>query len=110
LQYTPLLNGQRYFLAPLDVVSSFRDLTSQYPDMSATIAAIKAISIVIECSTGTITAKKANTMTEFTIELESATQTLLDAMKHSVSLLAGCELFKRLVTRTAGDTIEVGQK
>lgn len=82
-----------------NVVASFKETLLRRTDLPAAVAAIYALTLVIEKST-------ANTMTEFTIELEEATNELQVATKNAIAVLAGCELFKRFVTRTAGDVIE----
>lgn len=49
----------------------------------------------------------AKTMAEFIQELEKATTALKQEAKGSVSIVSGCELFMRFVTRAASDSAEV---
>lgn len=81
------------------VVSHFKHTLQTKTEIPAAVAAIYALTLIIEKST-------ANTMTEFTMELQEATNDLQISTKNAVSVLAGCELFKRFVTRTAGDVVE----
>ena len=69
-------------------------------DISVPVAAIKALTLYIQSN-------RANTMIEFTRDLESATETLSNATKKCVAVRAGCELFTRFVTRSNADANEV---
>jgi len=51
--------------------------------------------------------EEAKTMAEFIQELEKATTALKQEAKGSVSIVSGCELFMRFVTRAASDSAEV---
>lgn len=74
------------------VVSEFRCILSNVPDLPVPLAAIKSIVYILAKS-------KSTTMTEFTLELETVSRVLLSSYHNSISLAAGCELFKRFVTR-----------
>jgi len=50
---------------------------------------------------------EAKTMVEFIHELEKTTNSLKAEAKDSVSIVSGCELFMRFVTRVASDSAEV---
>lgn len=69
-------------------------------DISVPVAAIKALTLYIQFN-------RANTMIEFTRDLEAATKTLLNATEKCVAVTAGCELFTRFVTRSSADANEV---
>ena len=73
---------------------------SQAVDISVPVAAIKALTLYIQSN-------RANTMIEFTRDLEAATTNLLIATKKCVAVKAGCELFTRFVTRSSADANEV---
>lgn len=60
------------------------------------LVAIKSLIKVLESS-------NATTMNELTKELEIYSRKLLSAYQNSISLSAGCELFKRFIARTAGE-------
>lgn len=49
----------------------------------------------------------AKTMVEFIQELEKTTERLRKDCSGSVSIVSGCELFMRFVTRVASDSNEV---
>ena len=72
-------------------------------DISTPVASIKALTQYIQ-------ENRANTMIEFTRDLEAATKALLAATQNCVSIKAGCELFTRFVTRSGADTNEVRLK
>lgn len=65
-------------------------------DLPIPLAAIKSIIKVLYSS-------EASTMSEFIKEIEIYSRKLLSAYQNSISLCAGCELFKRFVTRIGGE-------
>eukprot|EP00007_Cunea_sp_BSH-02190019_P003926 CAMPEP_0174243954 /NCGR_PEP_ID=MMETSP0417-20130205/33499_1 /TAXON_ID=242541 /ORGANISM="Mayorella sp, Strain BSH-02190019" /LENGTH=267 /DNA_ID=CAMNT_0015323565 /DNA_START=55 /DNA_END=855 /DNA_ORIENTATION=+ len=71
----------------------FNEILAAEPDGAIAVAAIRALTLVIEMS-------KATTMFELQLELKAAIENL---QKHSSSLsvVSGCELFTRFVTRTS---------
>ena len=83
-----------------DIIKCYKDIVGENLDISVPVASIKALTQYIQ-------ANRANTMIEFTRDLEAATKTLLSATQHCVSIKAGCELFTRFVTRSGADTNEV---
>lgn len=83
-----------------DIVACYRAVVAEAADMSVPVAAIRALTHFIQHG-------RANTMTEFTRDLEAATRALQAATQHCVSVTAGCELFTRFVTRAGTDTDEV---
>lgn len=87
------------FLAT-DIVQCYKDIVVGAVDISVPVAAIKALTHYIQ-------ENRANTMIEFTRDLEAATSALLTATQNCVSIKAGCELFTRFVTRSGADTNEV---
>jgi translation initiation factor 2B subunit (eIF-2B alpha/beta/delta family) len=83
-----------------DIVECYKALVAEVSDISVPVAAIKALTRYIQHN-------RANTMIEFTRDLEAATKTLMAASQNCVSVTAGCELFTRFVTRAGADTNEV---
>mmetsp|Transcript_12868 Transcript_12868/g.24481 ORF Transcript_12868/g.24481 Transcript_12868/m.24481 type:complete len:387 (-) Transcript_12868:101-1261(-) len=76
-----------------DVVREYQAALRSDGDMAVAVAAIKALTFVIENS-------KASTMMEVEKELKSAADSLRGCQPSSISLAAACELFMRYVTRT----------
>ena len=78
----------------------FRYLAEQ-PDAGVAVAAVRALTAVMQRSTAT-------TMLGLTIELRAAADELkaTEGVATPISLAAGCELFLRFVTRTALDMAE----
>ena len=89
----------KLFLAA-DIVQCYKKIVADTLDISTPVASIKALTQYIQ-------ENRANTMIEFTRDLEAATNTLLAATQNCVSIKAGCELFTRFVTRSGADTNEV---
>mmetsp|Transcript_5810 Transcript_5810/g.9683 ORF Transcript_5810/g.9683 Transcript_5810/m.9683 type:complete len:318 (+) Transcript_5810:51-1004(+) len=78
------------------VTNEFKLWKEDNPDSAVAVAAIKALTNVIERS-------KAQTMMELQMDLKFAVERLKATDKSSISLAAGCELFSRYVTRTSLD-------
>ena len=83
-----------------NIVQCYKDTVAQALDISVPVAAIKALTLYIQSN-------RANTMIEFTRDLEAATRNLLLATGKCVAVTAGCELFTRFVTRSSADANEV---
>lgn len=66
------------------------------PDLSIPVAVIKAL-------TESLKSSQAQTMTEFTLELEALSRSLQRDTHNAISIAAGCELLTRFVTRLASD-------
>lgn len=75
------------------VIAEF-DNWRKKPELAEAVAAIKALTAVINRS-------QATTMMELEIELKKASDSLKAWDKTSISLSAGCDLFTRYVTRTS---------
>lgn len=99
LEVFPGLRSSNSFVAT-DIVQCYKDIVVGAVDISVPVAAIKALTQYIQ-------ENRANTMIEFTRDLEAATNALLTATHNCVSIKAGCELFTRFVTRSGADTNEV---
>ena len=89
-----------YPVIAVDIVQFYKDAVAQSLDISVPVAAIKALTLYIQSN-------RANTMIEFTRDLEAATRNLLTATQKCVAVTAGCELFTRFVTRSSADANEV---
>lgn len=77
-----------------DVVREFHDALAQSPDMAVAVAAIKALTSVIQRSS-------AQTMMGLDADLQAAAMALQSCNPTAISLKAGCELFLRYATRTS---------
>ena len=77
-----------------NVVNEFMDALDENRDLAVAVAAIRALTAVIEGSS-------ASTMHGIERELRSASDALKDCNLSAISLSAGCELFMRFVTRTS---------
>ncbi|VFQ98653.1 unnamed protein product [Cuscuta campestris] len=75
------------------VVDEFNNWRKQ-PNLAEAVAAIRALASVIRSS-------EATTMMELEIELKKASDSLKSWDTTSISLMAGCDLFMRYVTRTS---------
>lgn len=81
----------------LDV--QFKKWMIQERDLPMPVAAIKALIEVVKRT-------EATTMSGLTIEVEKAMALLKKYNDNSVSLIAGCELFSRFITRMSGDGLD----
>ena len=84
----------------LDVIAFFKETIQMSPGTSIPVAAIQALSDCMQNS-------QAKTMVEFIKELNDACGQLREITSDCIAVAAGCELFTRVVTRAAHDTIEV---
>jgi len=75
------------------VVRDFMDALDENEDLAVAVAAIRALTAVIERSS-------ASTMHGIERELRGASEALKGCSPCAISLSAGCELFMRFVTRT----------
>ncbi|CAH9055798.1 unnamed protein product [Cuscuta epithymum] len=75
------------------VIDEFNNWRKQ-PNLAEAVAAIRALASVIRSS-------EATTMMELEIELKKASDSLKSWDTTSISLMAGCDLFMRYVTRTS---------
>lgn len=91
------------FLALNDIVECYKATIKQNLDISVSVAAIKTLTMYIQSN-------RANTMIEFTRDLEAATKNLLAGVQNCVAVTAGCELFTRFVTRSSADANEVTEQ
>lgn len=82
---------------PFDIVKCYKERLAASKDTSMPVAAIQALVELISQSS-------ADTMSEFTLSLEEASNTLKKSIPNCISLSAGCDLFLRFVTFTAHDT------
>ncbi|BDA47107.1 Translation initiation factor eIF-2B subunit alpha [Coccomyxa sp. Obi] len=81
------------------VVRKFHDALARSPDTAVAVAAIKALTTVIERSTAT-------TMMGLEKELKDAASSLERCNETAISLKAGCQLFLRYITRTSALEME----
>jgi translation initiation factor eIF-2B subunit alpha len=77
------------------VIKSFRDTIAADPEMSAGVAAVRALREVIKAS-------KASTMMQLEMELKLSAE-LLQSCPVALSVSSACELFTRMVTVTSID-------
>lgn len=77
-----------------DVVREFHEALARSPDMAVAVAAIKALTSVIQRSS-------AQTMMGLDADLQAAAMALQSCNPTAISLKAGCELFLRYATRTS---------
>ncbi|GAB5362791.1 hypothetical protein AAMO2058_000828900 [Amorphochlora amoebiformis] len=78
------------------VCQEFTTWGMRNPDSATAVAAIQALTKVIERS-------KAQTLMELQEDLKAAMESLKSMDENSITLAAGCELFSRYVTRTSLD-------
>ena len=78
----------------MDIRDILVKIMADHPEISAPIAAIKALLEIIRHS-------KATTMSEFMETLNLSSQVLKDSTEHPISVSAGCDLFMRFVTLTS---------
>ncbi|KAK9840552.1 hypothetical protein WJX81_000785 [Elliptochloris bilobata] len=88
--------GASYHLAgaPDQVSTDFHNALARSPEMAVAVAAIKALTNVIQRS-------KAQTMMGLEKELKEAAASLERCNETAISLKAGCQLFLRYTTRTS---------
>jgi len=78
------------------VFEEFKRSIHEDKELPLPVASIQTLTQIIKIS-------KASTMTELTMEIEKATHVLAQQTRNSIPVTAGCELFLRLLTRTALD-------
>lgn len=90
------------------------DLVKETHDLSFPAATIQTLAEFSQQIQGTLSLLyidnlilSAKTMVEFIHEVERMTAELKAEAKESVSIVSGCELFMRFVTRVASDSAEV---
>ncbi|KAI8318363.1 translation initiation factor eIF-2B alpha subunit [Martensiomyces pterosporus] len=75
-----------------DIVEYYKDLVLKDPSISAPVAAVSSLVKIVE-------RQRATTMSEFMKIVRNASETLKEAMHHSISLSAGCDVFLQQMSR-----------
>jgi len=78
------------------LIEEFRRSVKEDSELPLPVASIQMLTHMIKKS-------KASTMAELAEEIEKASRKLEEETSHSIPVTAGCELFLRLLTRTALD-------
>lgn len=81
------------------VAKIFKEWVTTDRDMAAAVAAVKALTEVIKVS-------KANTMMELEREIRAASE-ILKSCSTALSVASGCELFTRILVKTASDVPDI---
>ncbi|KAI8853134.1 hypothetical protein BC829DRAFT_430128 [Chytridium lagenaria] len=84
----------------MDVLSTFKGMIAENPDLSLPIAAVKALVV-------TVKDQKASTMSEFMKNLKTAVETLIMAPPRSFAIQAGCEFFLKFLNDTSHDVTDL---